>query len=220
MQNNRLTVTRGAGELVLAPTHSPWRRWRLSCCYGPRWWHGYIRVAGLLDMALWSTWWSLHPDGDVGRYCPISQCHMRRMWGHHMLTAAFEPTHTIHTLRHSVVHCRQGQHANAENTEGLGFPGLFEKKIWFAAFHTNILNWTRFSWREIIKFVGGRDMMAWAMELLDGCPTAPRWTVPDCRRHTLLPQPVEYPRKAHSFSVFQGWMWWSQHQLAGTYRDR
>ena len=64
----------------------------------------------------------------MGRYCPIRQCHMRRMWGHHKLTAAFEPTHTTHTLRHSVVHCRQGQHVNAENTEGLGFPGLFEKK--------------------------------------------------------------------------------------------
>ena len=73
----------------------------------------------------------------------------------------------------------------------IGLSGAIRKKIWFAAFHTNILNWTRLRWREIIKFVGGRDMMAWAMELLDGCPTAPRWTAPDCRRHTLLPQPVE-----------------------------
>ena len=64
---------------------------------------------------------------------------MRRMWGHHMLTAAFEPKHTIHPLRHSVLHCRQGQNVNAENTEGVGFPGLFEK-IWSAAFHSNILN--------------------------------------------------------------------------------
>ena len=84
---------------------------------------------------------------------------MRRMWGHHMLTAAFEPTHKIHPLRHSVLHCQQGQNVNAENTEGVGFPGLFEK-IWSAAFHSNILNLTRFRWREIIKFVGCRDMMA------------------------------------------------------------
>ena len=54
---------------------------------------------------------------------------MRIMWGHHMLTAAFEPTHTIHPLRHSVLHCRQEQTVNAENTEGVGFPGLFEKNL-------------------------------------------------------------------------------------------
>ena len=39
MPYNRLTVRRGDGELVLAQPYSPWLRWRLPCCYGPRWWH-------------------------------------------------------------------------------------------------------------------------------------------------------------------------------------
>ena len=43
-----------------------------------------------------------------------------------MLIVAFEPMHTIHPLRHSVIHCRQGKNVNAENTEGVGFPGLFD----------------------------------------------------------------------------------------------
>ena len=62
-----------------------------------------------------------------------------------MLTAAFDPTHTIHPLRHRVLHCRQGQTVNAENTEGVGFPGLFEK-IWSAAFHNNILEPNILKW--------------------------------------------------------------------------
>ena len=41
--------------------------------------------------------------------------------GHRLLTAAWSPC--IHySLRHSVMHCRQGYNVNAENTEG--FPGL------------------------------------------------------------------------------------------------
>ena len=43
--------------------------------------------------------------------------------GHRLLTAAWSPC--IHySLQHSVIHCRQGYKFNAENTEGVGFPGL------------------------------------------------------------------------------------------------
>ena len=45
----------------------------------------------------------------MGRYCPISQCHMRRIWGNHIPTAAFEPTHTIHPLRHSAYTVGKGK---------------------------------------------------------------------------------------------------------------
>ena len=38
-------------------------------------------------------------------------------------------------------------------------------------------------------------MMACTMELLDGCPTAPRGIAPDCQRYTLLPSPSNSPRK-------------------------
>ena len=39
----------------------------------------HIRVASLLDMALWSTGSYRRADGDEGRYCPRSQCHMLRI---------------------------------------------------------------------------------------------------------------------------------------------
>ena len=103
-----------------------------------------------------------------------------------LLSPRIQPTH-CDTVSYTV---GKDNTSTLKTLKDWAFRG-YSKKIWFAAFHTNILNWTRFRWREIIKFVGGRDMMAWAMELLDGCPTAPRWTAPDCRRHTLLPQPVE-----------------------------
>ena len=83
----------------------------------------HIRVASLLDMALWSTGSYRSADGDEGRYCPRSQCHMLRIGGDRLLTAAWSPC--IHySLQHSVLHCRQGYNFNAENTEGVGFPGL------------------------------------------------------------------------------------------------
>ena len=129
MQNNRLTVTRcrraGVGSttftlaqmtvaMLLWSSVMAWIYW---CC----WSTGHCTV--IYRVISPSRWRS----GTVLSY--ISKCHMRRMWGHHMLTAAFEPTHTIHPLRHSVLHCRQGQNVNAENTEGVGFPRLFEKNL-------------------------------------------------------------------------------------------
>ena len=79
------------------------RRWRLSCC---QWWHGHIRVACLLDMALWSTGSSRRPDGEVGRCCPRCQCHMRPLGEHRLLTAAWSTCN--HRLRHRVLPFRQG----------------------------------------------------------------------------------------------------------------
>ena len=45
--------------------------------------------------------------------------------GHRLLTvtAAWSPC-THYSLQHSVLHCRQGYNFNAENTEGVVFPGL------------------------------------------------------------------------------------------------
>ena len=36
----------------------------------------HIRVASLLDMALWYTGSYRRADGEEGRYCPRSQCNM------------------------------------------------------------------------------------------------------------------------------------------------
>ena len=107
-----------------------------------------------------------------------------------LLSPRIQPTH-CDTVSYTV---GKDNTSTLKTLKDWAFRG-YSKKIWLAAFHTDILNWTRFRWREIIKFVGGRDMMAWAMELLDGCPTAPRWTAPDCRRRTLLPSPSNSPGK-------------------------
>ena len=65
-----------------------------------------IRVACLLDMALWSTGSSRRPDGEVGRCCPRWQCHMRQLGEHRLLKAAWSTCD--HRLRHRVLPFRQG----------------------------------------------------------------------------------------------------------------
>ena len=122
-KKNRLRITRGAGELVLAAPHSPWlmmvAMWLQSSVVTCP---DIMRVANLLDMALWSTGSYRRADGEEGRHCPRSQCHMLRIWGDRLLTAAWSPC--IHySLQHSVLHCRQGWNFNAENTEGVAFRG-------------------------------------------------------------------------------------------------
>ena len=83
----------------------------------------HIRVASLLDMALWSTGSYRRADGDEGRIVLEVNATCSEFEGHRLLTAAWSPC--IHySLQHSVLHCRQGYNFNAENTEGVGFPGL------------------------------------------------------------------------------------------------
>ena len=57
----------------------------------------HIRVASLLDMALWSTGSYRRADGDEGRYCPRSQCHMLRISGAPFAHSCLEPMHTLLT---------------------------------------------------------------------------------------------------------------------------
>ena len=57
----------------------------------------HIRVASLLDMALWSTGSYRRANGDEGRYCPRSQCHMLRIWGAPFAHSCLEPMHPLLT---------------------------------------------------------------------------------------------------------------------------
>ena len=65
----------------------------------------HIRVASLLDMVLWSTGSSRHPDGEEGRYCPRSQCHMLRIGGAPAICAALHSWRkgTIRGMKHSTI---------------------------------------------------------------------------------------------------------------------
>ena len=54
MQKNRLWITRGDGELVLARTHSTWLV-TVAMCYDPQWWHGHV-----LLMVYWTWRCDLH----------------------------------------------------------------------------------------------------------------------------------------------------------------
>ena len=98
-KKNRLRITRGAGDLVLAAPHSPWlmmvAMWLQSSVVTCP---DIIRVASLLDMAMWSTGSYRSADGEEGRYCPISQWHMLRIWGAPFAhSCCLEPMHPLLT---------------------------------------------------------------------------------------------------------------------------
>ena len=123
MQKNRLRITRGAGELVLARPQSPWLMMVVMLLGS-----SVKTCPDIFVLLVYWTWrcdlqdrFAIQMEKRDGIVLEVNVT-CSEFEGHRLLTAAWSPG--IPSLRHSVLHCRQGYNFKAENTEGIGFPGL------------------------------------------------------------------------------------------------
>ena len=111
--------------------------WIYSCCWSTG--HGAV-IYRVISPSRWRSGTELSYNAICAYYA--HSC----FWAHayHPPTATQCPTLSARAKRQRWKHWRSG------------LSWAIRNKIWSAAFHSNILNWTRFRWWEIIKFVGGR----------------------------------------------------------------